>query len=482
MLGHEEFSIINILSLRGVNPVFQPIVDFRGSSFLGFEGLIRGPYGSYLQSPERLLQEARLQGLGDDIEVLCLEVLLDQYAELQVPGRLFLNISPGMLTHPYLLEGMFFNRLSGLNISPARIVLELTENQQLTDSPDVLDAISHYRLQGLQFAIDDLGEGFSNLRMWSDLRPEFVKIDKHFIKGIARDRIKYHFVRAMQDLAEICRATLIAEGVECEEDLLCVRDMGIACCQGFLIAKAVANPDERPEQHLLSLLSKPRQMHHGLMASGVEMPICAVRYANPLTQLPGNVPTNEHIDNLLLNQHRFVAAYVDIDNFKPFNDNYGYRRGDDVIQSLGQLIVECTDSKQDFVGHIGGDDFFVVFQSTDWELQCLNIIRRFGESMAALVGQEAHARGGYMAENRKGEVVFQPLPTLSIGAVRIFSGQFESHREVSSAAAVAKKQAKKQAKKAQKMGRYGNHGSLFMERRGEPGSLNVAGEMPRYLN
>ncbi|MEY4592690.1 MAG: hypothetical protein RIR18_1585 [Pseudomonadota bacterium] len=607
-LPNEDYiSIERVLSTRALNPVFQPIVDFRANAFLGYEGLIRGPYGTHLQRPDHLFQEAQLLGLGPELEVMCLEILLDQHAGSYIPGRLFLNVTPSLLLTPYLRAGVFSDRLKDLNISPSRIVFELTENQKITDLPGVLDAITHYRSQGFQFAIDDLGEGFSNLRMWSDLRPEFVKIDKHFIKGIATDRIKFHFVRAMQDLAEICRSSLIAEGIETEADFLCVRDMGISCCQGFFVAQPAADPPRFANAQTIAALSRPRLLRgsvvaqatapsarsllrelpalsvtenndaalahftndaqldvlpvvrgeqpigmlnrhvladrfarpfqkelfgkrscdlfmdqaplivdqtatiqelammlalapkrylldgfiitdkgrylgvgssHHLMALITEMQISAARYANPLTQLPGNVPTNEHIDSMLQSRLPFVAAYVDIDNFKPFNDNYGYRRGDDVIQLLGQMLLEHVDPTRDFVGHIGGDDFFVVFQSPDWEQRCWDIIATFGEAMATLVGQEDYASGGYMAENRKGEVVFQSLPTLSAGAVRVLPGEYDSHREVSSAAAIAKKQ----AKKAQKNSEAQKRGAVFMERRHATSLVSVVGEIPYYLN
>jgi diguanylate cyclase (GGDEF)-like protein len=486
-------------------------------------------------------------------------------------------------------------------------VIELTENQSITDVPGMQEALLHYRSRGFKFAIDDLGEGFSNLRMWSEVRPEFVKIDKHFVNGIADDRMKFHFVRAMQDLAETCKSSLVAEGIERVADFLCIRDMGIACGQGWFIARPAVEPARqllphvvaalaqsplsfsplssgaaspptagsllrhveplphyannemaiaRFEQHpdlgvlpvvngtqpvgvinrhsmidrfarpfrrelfgkkccdlfmdqvplvvdehagiqelamMMALAPKHYMLDgfiitsagqyvgmgsaHDLMATITEMQISAARYANPLTQLPGNVPINEHIDRMLTTGTEFVAAYLDIDNFKPYNDTFGYRRGDDVIQLLSQLICESVDQRVDFVGHIGGDDFFVIFQSTDWENRCWQLVSSFAERVESMTSPEESAHGGYMADNRRGEFGFQRLPTLSVGAVRVMPGQCESHREVAAAASAAKKQAKKRTKESS----GGIGGSVFIERR-RLGSGEVHALFPHLLN
>jgi diguanylate cyclase (GGDEF)-like protein len=217
---------------------------------------------------------------------------------------------------------------------------------------------------------------------------------------------------------------------------------------------------------------------HDLMAKITEMQISAARYANPLTQLPGNVPINEHVDRMLEAENRFIAAYIDIDNFKPYNDAFGYRRGDDVIQTLARLICESIDPQVDFVGHIGGDDFFVIFRSEDWEVRCWQIISIFSQAMNNMLDIEERLRGGYMAENRRGELAIQPLPTLSIGAVKVGPGDCESHREVAAAASAAKKQAKKKAKDPanEPLG-----GSLFVERR-RIGSAETLQPVMRYMN
>ena len=92
-----------------------------------------------------------------------------------------------------------------------------------------------------------------------------------------------------------------------------------------------------------------------------ELQIRNARYANPLTLLPGNVPINEHVEHLLENYLPFTACYFDLDNFKPFNDLYGYSRGDMVIRLLGTILQSACNPQCDFIGHIGGDDFMIIF-------------------------------------------------------------------------------------------------------------------------
>ncbi len=608
LVDHEVVELRRIMDNGMLVPVFQPILDFRVRAMLGYESLIRGPEGSSLHWPLQLFAVAARCGLSDELEHACREASLRAFAARRLPGRLFLNVTPGCLVGDRLMNGHTRDLLNELSIAPNRIVLELTENQQITNMPGIQDALLHYRGRGFQIAIDDLGEGFANLRMWSELRPEFVKIDKHFVNGIADDSIKFHFVRAMQDLAEICNASLIAEGVERSEDFICIRDMGIACGQGYFISRPEAHPirqlsgqtltalDQQslalspltggpgrlPTARSLAKLVEPVPLNannetvfsrfeadptldvlpvvlgkqpvgminrysmidrfarpfrkelfgrkscelfmdhaplvvdqfatiqelammlslapkhylfdgfivtsegeylgvgssHDLMATITEMQISAARYANPLTQLPGNVPINEYVDRMLEGDDNFVAAYIDIDNFKPYNDAFGYRRGDDVIQILARLICEASDERIDFIGHIGGDDFFVVFRSVDWEMRCWQIISTFIEAMSNLLGVEERLRGGYMAENRRGEFSLQALPTLSIGAVKISPGDCESHREVAAAASAAKKQAKKRAKDVanEPLG-----GSLFVERR-RIGSFDVPQACARVFN
>jgi GGDEF domain-containing protein len=197
---------------------------------------------------------------------------------------------------------------------------------------------------------------------------------------------------------------------------------------------------------------------HDLMREITQMQISAARYANPLTLLPGNVPIDEHISRLLESGTSFSACYVDIDHFKPFNDVYGYRKGDDVLQLTGRILTTHADAQRDFVGHIGGDDFIVLFQTEDWEQRCQAILESFAECTPEFYGKSDLARGGYISQDRRGTEVFHPLMTLSLGVDKIDPTFYKSHHEIAAAASDAKKQAKKIP---------GN--SLFINRRLGPG-------------
>jgi len=181
---------------------------------------------------------------------------------------------------------------------------------------------------------------------------------------------------------------------------------------------------------------------HDLVREITQMQISAARYANPLTLLPGNEPINEQIALLLQGGAEFFACYCDLDHFKPFNDVFGYHSGDNVIQLTGKILSNVCDSDHDFIGHIGGDDFIILFQSADWEARCQSALDRFANDILEFFSAEDRVREGYIAKDRHGEEVFYPLTSLSIGVVQVEPCKQASHHKISAAAAEAKKQAK----------------------------------------
>lgn len=571
----------DIIDNKRLSAVFQPIIDMKTAEVIGHEGLIRGPADSPLHSPMKLFNTARHYGMVAELEYLARHEVLQSFHNLNGTGKVFLNISPDVFMSKYSRCGETLKYIEEIGLIPQQVVIELTENAPSTDYHLLREAAHHYRAMGFEIAIDDLGEGFSGLRMWSELRPDYVKIDQHFIHGINHDPLKLQFVRSIQEIANKSGARIIAEGIETEQELIAIRDIGIALGQGYHITRPQGQPVAYAPSHIkqtlatrsinnlhmlnqritveslmkqtpcippelsndvvlhqfelypeinsipvvknglpvgiisrhhitsqfskqyyrelygksacemimdgrpviveksaslhdlsdLMLQSDPHYLSIGFivtengeyagMGSGhdllrlfTQMQISAARYANPLTLLPGNVPINERIDVLLQEKVPFVTCYFDLDFFKPFNDIHGYKKGDDVIQLLGTLLKEQCSQEFDFIGHIGGDDFIVLFQSQNWKDRCETILARFAEVVKWFYSEEERNQGGMEVEDRLGNRTFQPLMSISIGAVVASSEHFNSPHDVSSTAAIAKKQAKKI---------IGN--SLFIERR-----------------
>ncbi|MEO0974982.1 MAG: GGDEF domain-containing protein, partial [Pseudomonadota bacterium] len=145
-----------------------------------------------------------------------------------------------------------------------------------------------------------------------------------------------------------------------------------------------------------------------------DLQISTARHANPLSGLPGNVPLYAHINSLLQRDLNFVLVLFDLDSFKPFNDYYGYAKGDEALYTVARLLSDHAGPKIDFVGHVGGDDFLVVFRSADWELRVKRMFSAFTRSLPSLYVPEHLRDGGLTTRDRYG--VERHFPLLSMSA------------------------------------------------------------------
>lgn len=175
-----------------------------------------------------------------------------------------------------------------------------------------------------------------------------------------------------------------------------------------------------------------------------DLQIKNARYANPLTLLPGNVPISKNLDLRLETQVPFVVCYIDLDNFKPYNDCYGYEKGDQIITGLADILREIVTDRGDFIGHIGGDDFIVIFSANNWQRQCNQILANFSQWVRHCYRPEDQMKGGISAIDRAGNRQFYAQLTLSIGCVCLPPPTCKSHQDVAVLATYAKSMAKKQ--------------------------------------
>lgn len=234
-----------VLDGRALTTVFQPIFGFREGRILGFEALVRGPEGSAIETPFELFSAAQHAGLALELNMTCVQQILHTFARAGLEGSLFLNVSPQLIMQRGFEHERAARFMQSLGLEPGRVVIELTEDYPTVDFRLVHESLMHYRAVGFRVAIDDLGEGFASLRLWSELRPEFVKADKHFVCGIATDPVKHQFLRAIQHIADSCGSLVIAEGIENAEDFRVAKDIGIACGQGWFIGMPSETPNTK---------------------------------------------------------------------------------------------------------------------------------------------------------------------------------------------------------------------------------------------
>jgi EAL domain-containing protein (putative c-di-GMP-specific phosphodiesterase class I)/GGDEF domain-containing protein len=564
-----------ILDARILRAHYQPIVALRNGNVVAHESLIRLPAGSMLRTPDELFRAARAEGITVQLEKACVDEGIRSWVKHTHDKRLFLNLSAFAIIE--MVERIsvpgVMRALKAAAIAPSAIVIEITEHEHVTDLPRLIKAAAALRAEGLRFALDDFGDGRSSLRLWAELRPEIVKIDKYFIHDLHIEAVKVQTLKGLARFAETFGTTLVAEGIETDAELRIVRDLGIELGQGWLLGRPQAEPaatvlpgaariiesseiavlpeitraagadftvdrlavpvptlspetmindvarifsadstlramaiveDDRPigllnRQTFVDNYAKPyfkelhgrkpcilfanttplildkhtdleamtavltssdqRYLSEGfIVAEGgrylglgtgaqlvrvvTEVRIEAARHANPLTFLPGNIPISEHVARLLAAGGEFVACYADLNDFKPFNDLYGYWQGDEMIRLVARTMASHCDPRRDFIGHVGGDDFVVLFQSSDWLARCERVVESFNEKALDLFDEEAIARGGIEAEDRHGVMRFFPCTTLSIGAVPVRPGVFSRPEQVASAAAAAKHKAK----------------------------------------
>ena len=247
-----------VLAGRELAIVFQPIFGFREGAVVGHEALVRGPEGSLVESPVDLFAAATAEGRSVELNIVCIQEVLRAFARKSLPGALFLNASPQLIERSGFVQERARRFMDALGLEPQRVVIELTEDYPSADFRQVRESLQLYRALGLRVAIDDLGEGFASLRLWSELKPEFVKADKHFVSGVARDPMKAQFLRAIQQIAEHCGAQVIAEGIEGREDFRVVKDIGIACAQGYFIGRPCADPPREMAAELALASTDPR--------------------------------------------------------------------------------------------------------------------------------------------------------------------------------------------------------------------------------
>ena len=257
--------------LRGgsLSVLFQPIVDLAAGRLFGFEALVRGPADSPLHSPLTLFEAAQRHGCLLDAELAASEAVVRAFMRRELTGALFINVTPLSFGDPHFRDALD-KLVAHLDLPSSRIVIELTEQHPMDDYERLRSAMAESRAQGFQIALDDLGAGYAGLRIWSELRPDYVKIDRHFIEGINDDPTKQGFVASIQEVASRQSCRVIAEGIETEEELETVLRLGLKLGQGYLLGRPRPLPEPTlPTEVVGKMVSRRRSLHGAVLAGAL---------------------------------------------------------------------------------------------------------------------------------------------------------------------------------------------------------------------
>ena len=183
------------------------------------------------------------------------------------------------------------------------------------------------------------------------------------------------------------------------------------------------------------------------------------RKVSPLTGLPGNLQIQVELTKKLLKKEEFAILYFDLDNFKEYNDTYGFLKGDEVIKYTAKTILKVMHQyklEDTFVGHIGGDDFVGIISDVDYDKLCQDIIMRFDNNIKEYFSEEDIERGYLEVANRKGIIEQVPITALSIGVVKVSPGEYRNSLEIGEVGAQVKHLAKTQTGSAYVINRRRN--------------------------
>jgi EAL domain-containing protein (putative c-di-GMP-specific phosphodiesterase class I)/GGDEF domain-containing protein len=223
-----------IISDKKLKACFQPLCRLADGAIMGYEALIRGPQGSALERPDALFAVSHQNDMDVELESLCLETIFGKLPRAVAASRLFVNASTTLLRHPIFLNA---RNLTAINKSHPDVVIEISEKEVVGDYSTFRNILDVLRGAKLDIAIDDAGSGYSGLETILYLRPAYIKVADSLVRNLEVDPIKREIITSLAAIGRRVNATVIAEGIEREEEHRALIDLDIEYGQGFFLGR-----------------------------------------------------------------------------------------------------------------------------------------------------------------------------------------------------------------------------------------------------
>lgn len=214
---------------------FQPIVDIDAGAIFAHEALVRGVGGEGAYSVLSQVADGNRYAFDQECRVKAIEMA----TALNLPqdgARLSINFMPNAVYEPRACIRLTLATAMRTGFPLDRIIFEFTEDEKL-DTNHLLNILRTYRAMGFKTAIDDFGAGYAGLGLLSKFQPDIVKLDMELVRGVDRDQVKRRIVKSMLDLMSDLGIQTICEGVETQDELRALEDLGVTLIQGYVLAR-----------------------------------------------------------------------------------------------------------------------------------------------------------------------------------------------------------------------------------------------------
>ena len=245
-LARAANAVVDVVSSTAVSPVYQPIVDLRTGTVVGFEGLSRPDPQTAFGDATSMFSVAEASGRTADLDWLCARAILSGVSGRLAPDQMLsLNISPMTIEAPEFQPQVLLGLLKLAGLTPDRLVIEITERQAIEQLQTVRSKLDVCRAAGVRIAIDDVGAGSSSMRLFSQIDFDIVKLDLVLAEAGGKQEAARDILRTLLELSSRRGAAVIAEGVETVDQLRMVRDIGLEQAQGFVLGHPTGEPTLR---------------------------------------------------------------------------------------------------------------------------------------------------------------------------------------------------------------------------------------------
>jgi EAL domain-containing protein (putative c-di-GMP-specific phosphodiesterase class I) len=246
-----------LIENNSIRTQYQPIVYFENGELnvMGHELLSRGiDAGGGIIPPNKMFEAARIRNRIFSLDKAC-RLQSVRNASAIKDKMIFINFIPTAIYVPEHCLATTFKLIKEMNIKPVQVVFEVVETDEVTDLEHLKKILNYYRSHGFKYALDDVGVGYNDLKKLTQMEPDYVKLAMEFANGVSGDRNKQKVAKSVMDIAHNLGALALAEGVEFEEDLMFLSEMGYDLFQGYFISKPQDQPMNKIDKSI-SILSK----------------------------------------------------------------------------------------------------------------------------------------------------------------------------------------------------------------------------------